>query len=103
MKLTLVEQETLVSFNEGEPITNVYTFNPKLKRKLKSLSAKHPDIFRLTASGEHGSVSYEMPKKHLSIRFYEPISEAESKRRSEWALKHKPLANVKRLSSNHKE
>ena len=100
LKLKMVEKETILNFDEGNPKAIVYTFNLKLKQKLQSLSEKYPNVFRLIKSDKSGAVTYEIPKKRLSVRFSAPISEAEHKRRSEWALKNKPLSNSKQLSSN---
>ena len=43
MKLSKIEQETILLYNEEEATASIYTHDPKLLAKLKRLSAKYPD------------------------------------------------------------
>ena len=43
MKLSLVERETILLYNQAEPMTEVYTHDPRLMEKLELLAKKHPD------------------------------------------------------------
>lgn len=43
MKLSKLEQESIILYNEEEPTASIYTHDPKLKRKLKRLAEKYPD------------------------------------------------------------
>lgn len=43
MKLSLVERETILLYNQAEPMAEVYTHDPRLMEKLDLLAKKHPD------------------------------------------------------------
>lgn len=43
MKLSKLEQESIILYNEEEPTASIYTHDPKLIRKLKRLAEKYPD------------------------------------------------------------
>ena len=42
MKLSLVERETILLYNQAEPMAEVYTHDPHLMEKLELLAKKHP-------------------------------------------------------------
>ena len=68
-RLTKIEKETIVLFNEGEDKANIYTHNAGLKKRLAAFTKKYPDLCRLEKSNVQGGVSYELAKSRLSIRF----------------------------------
>ena len=43
MKLTPIEQETILLYNQAEDTAEVYTHDRKLMEKLTRLSQKHPE------------------------------------------------------------
>ena len=43
MKLSLVERETILLYNQAEPMAEIYTHDPRLMEKLDLLAKKHPD------------------------------------------------------------
>ena len=43
MKLSKLEQESIILYNEEESTASIYTHDPELKRKLKRLAEKYPD------------------------------------------------------------
>ena len=43
MKLSLAERETILLYNQAEPMAEVYTHDPRLMEKLELLAKKHPD------------------------------------------------------------
>ena len=43
MKLSLVERETILLYNQAEPMAEVYTHDPRLMEKLELLAKKNPD------------------------------------------------------------
>ena len=47
MKLSKIEQETIILFNEGEAGAEVYTHNKSLKRRLENAAKKNPTLYRL--------------------------------------------------------
>ena len=46
-RLTKIEKETIVLFNEGEDKANIYTHNAGLKKRLAAFAKKYPDLCRL--------------------------------------------------------
>ena len=43
MNLSLVERETILLYNQAEPMAEIYTHDPRLMEKLELLAKKHPD------------------------------------------------------------
>ena len=51
----------------------IYTFNADLKRRLKAFAKKYPELCTKTAEDtEYGSMTYELEKTRLQIRFTAP-------------------------------
>lgn len=73
-RLTLAEQETIILWDNELDIASVYTHDRRIANKLKDLAQKYPDQFRLKEKGPYRSVTYEIPKRCVSIR--PPYSEA---------------------------
>lgn len=69
MKLTKIEQETIVLFNEQEDTAEIYTHNIKLQNRCKSFAEKHPELVTVRGS------TFVVPKKLLSIVIRSPMSE----------------------------
>jgi len=67
MKLTNIEKETVVNFNEAERMASVYTHNKALKRQLLELCRTHPEQIHQTAANAWGGLTFELPKKWLKI------------------------------------
>ena len=67
MKLTNVERETIVTFNEAERTANIYTHNPAWKARLLELCQSHPEQVRQTAANDWGGLTFELPKKWLKV------------------------------------
>jgi len=67
MKLTNVEKETVINFNEAERTASVYTHNEALKRQLLELCRTHPEQVRRTAANAWDGLTFELPKKWLRI------------------------------------
>lgn len=68
MKLTQLEQETIILYNQAESTAEIYTHDPKLLNKLTKMAEKHPD----TVFQKDGR-RFVVPKKCVSIR--EPYDE----------------------------
>ncbi len=63
MKLSLVERETILLYNQAEPMAEIYTHDPRLMEKLDLLAKKHTvQIIRKDAH------KYTVPKGCLSVR-----------------------------------
>ena len=67
MKLTKIEQETIINFNEAERTASVYTHNEALKGRLLALCRTHPERVRQTAANAWGGLTFELPKKWLKV------------------------------------
>ena len=67
MRLTNVEKETIINFNEAEHTASVYTHNAALKRQLLELCQTHPEQVRQTAANRWGGLTFELPKKWLKV------------------------------------
>ena len=42
MSVTLKEQETIILYNNGELEAEIYTYDPKLKRKIEQAEQRRP-------------------------------------------------------------
>lgn len=69
MKLSRLEQETIILYNQAESSADVYTHDPALLSKLKTLAEKHPKQVKCNDSN-----SFTVPKRCVTVR--EPYSEA---------------------------
>lgn len=78
MKLSLLEQETIILYNQAEATADVYTHDPKLMCKLNGLSEKYPEQII-----KRDNLHYIVPKRCVSVR--EPYSEERRKAASELA------------------
>ncbi len=62
MKLSLVERETILLYNQAEPMAEIYTHDPRLMEKLNLLAKKHPD--QITRKDAH---NFTVPKRCVSV------------------------------------
>ena len=67
MKLSNIEKETLICFNEAERTASVYTYNPALKTQLSELCRLYPEQVSQIAANGWGAVTFELPKKWLKV------------------------------------
>ena len=74
-KRSKYEKETILNFNEAEATATIYTYNASLKRRLAEFSRKYPVLCQMKHSTPDGSVTYEIDKSRISIRFLPPYSE----------------------------
>lgn len=94
MRLTKIEKETIILFNEGENTANIYTHNTSLKKRLAAFSSEYPDLRRQEKPEQLGGVPYEMDKSGLSVRFLLLYSEERRRKASENARKNGFNRNV---------
>ena len=78
MKLSLAERETILLYNQADPMAEIYTHDPRLMEKLKKKKKKHPD--QITRKDAH---NFTVPKRCVSVR--EPYSAERRKAASERA------------------
>lgn len=67
MRLSKIEQETIINFNEAEGTASVYTHSEALKRQLSELCRSHPGQVRQTDANRWGGLTFELPKKWLKV------------------------------------
>ena len=67
MRLTNIEKETIINFNEAERTASVYTHNEAWKRQLLELCQSHQEQVRQTAANAWGGLTFELPKKWLKV------------------------------------
>ena len=72
--LTKMQKVTEIYYNAKDPITEVYTHDTSLKRRLLSYAAKFPELCQQTDDDEHGGLRFEIDKKRISIRLTTPYT-----------------------------
>lgn len=84
MALTLSERETIIVFNEQDPLAEVSTYNGRLKHELSGLACARPDDVQHTKTNAEGGETYTVPKKWVKIRASRILSakELEQRRRA---------------------
>lgn len=75
MSVTLKEQETIILYNNGELEAEIYTYDPKLKRKIEQAGTAPSGSLPGYSPGPDGAVRCVFPKKWLTVILREPISE----------------------------
>ena len=68
MKLTKLEKETIISFNEEEDFANVYTSNSHLKKRLAEISKENPESCQFLHKDSCGFVWYNIDKHLIQVR-----------------------------------
>lgn len=91
--LTPYEKETIILYNQGEKEASVYSFDPKLIRRLKRLAEKYPDEVRLEKEYKNGSCSYTVPKECVLVR--EPYSKERREAARQRALQNGSVPPVR--------
>ena len=83
--LTKKQKVTELYFNEKDSITEIYTHNTKLKKRLKEYAAKYPELCQQTDDDEHSGLWFEIDKARVSIRLTAPYSRERRSAASEFA------------------
>lgn len=84
-KLTKIERDTEIYYNQTNDPMLIRTNDPKLIRKLNSLAADFPELCKLTEEDEICGSYFEVDKKRISIHVIRPYSEERRQRQSQWA------------------
>ena len=72
--LTNYERETIITFNEAETDCEIYTYNPKLIRKLTERCESHPNLYQIVSEDNFGGFTFCFPKTLLTISPRVPMS-----------------------------
>lgn len=73
--LTKKQKITELSFNEKDAMTEVYTHNTALKKRLLAYAAKFPELCKQTDDDGQGGMRFEIAKERISIRLTAPYSQ----------------------------
>ena len=79
MKLSRYEQESILNYNAGEQTATLYTRDKAVMRKLDTLVADFPDIYKLTGQ-DKVSKTYSFPKSYISYRKPRAVSTEQRER-----------------------
>lgn len=77
MNIPKEERETIITYNEAEPVANVYTMNGALIRKLEGLVESRPGEARRVKTYPDGAQEYEVPKKWVRVNASRILSGAQ--------------------------
>lgn len=66
--LTLVEQETVILWDNASKEAKVYTHDKKLISRLRELEEQFPKEYRLIETGPQRAVTYLVPKRYVTVR-----------------------------------
>ena len=86
MKLSRYEQESILNYNAGEQTATLYTRDKAVMRKLDTLVADFPDIYKLTEQDEV-SKTYSFPKSYVSYRKPRTVSTEQRERARQMMVK----------------
>ena len=67
MKLSNLERETIILWNEAEKTASIYTHSPALQRLLSELCAAYPESALAVEDNGYGGLTYELPKKWVKV------------------------------------
>lgn len=84
MKLSRVEQETIISFNEEEQTADVYTHNRKMKHRLRDIAEAFPEECEQVQKNDYGGETYRISKSLVQIR--KPYTSERRKKLKQQAL-----------------
>ncbi len=74
-RLTKLEQETIILWNEEEDTIIIDTFDAKLIRQLHRASKKAPGLITIDPPDAYGGVSAKVPKTMFACQFKAPITD----------------------------
>ena len=65
-KPSTLEKETVMIFNQLEPLGEVYTCNYTLTKKLRKLCLNFPTLFKIKYQDKY-SLTVSLPKKYIGV------------------------------------
>ena len=86
--LTKKQKVTELYFNENDAITEVYTHNTELKKRLLAYAAQFPELCQQTDNDEQGGLRFDIDKCRISIRLTAPYSEERRAKARSFAKAH---------------
>lgn len=94
MNLSLIEQETIITYNAQEDFAEVYTCYPPMIRKLDKLTQENPEEWKVLRADAMGK-TYTCPKGLVSLR-----SKTALKKELTEAQKQKARERMERINAN---
>ncbi len=82
-RLTKLEKETIILWNEEEDTIIIDTFDNKLINQLRRAKEKAPELITIEKPDAYGGVSAKVSKKMFACHFKAPMSEKERAKRAE--------------------
>ena len=73
--LTRKQKVTEFYFNEHDDLSEIYTHNTDLKKRLLAYAKEYPELCELTDDDECGCLSFRIQKKYFTYRISAPYSE----------------------------
>ena len=92
--LTKKQKVTELFFNENDAITEVYTHNTELKKRLLAYAAKFTELCKQTDDDGQGGLRFEIAKERISIRLTAPYSQERREAASKLAKKTNIFKNA---------
>ena len=92
--LTKKQKVTELFFNENDAITEVYTHNTELKKRLLAYATKFPELCKQTDDDGQGGLRFEITKERISIRLTAPYSQERREAASKLAKKTNTFKNA---------
>ena len=92
--LTKKQKVTELYFNENDAITEVYTHNTDLKKRLLAYASKFPELCKQTDDYGQGGLRFEIAKERISIRLTAPYSQERREAASKLAKKTNTFKNA---------
>ena len=92
-KISNIEKETVVIFNEAERMALIDTYNPKWQSQLAEAAELYPDKCQLKREHEMGNKAYWLPKSWLKLKLPMKLT-AEQKAERAARLQKKPETQI---------
>ena len=101
LKLTKTEKETIILFNEEEDAAQVFTYNAKLKKRLKKYAAAYPGVAVMENEDIYGGVTYTLPKQRMSIMLTQPFDQTKRAAYRERARRQMETGNISLVTKHN--
>ena len=85
--LTKKQKVTELYYNAKGPLTEIYTHDTGLKKRLLDYAAKYPEMCQMTDDDEQGGLRFEINRSRVSIRLTAPYSDSRKKKLAREARK----------------
>jgi len=90
--LNKYERETSILWNQSDDPISIWTYDSKLKNRLRKFARKHPDLCRIEKDTK-GFVAAEVEKSRVSVHLNSPQSDERRRKSSERALMNLPVSS----------